>query len=253
MPLALLYWTNKGIRFSDIWAVYRRPIQPAVISDSWPLHTGERRPAEIEAVFMQFQDQLEDVYHQVKDRSTVTAKGYFHYLPPAGYLPVGPGEFDTKRFFDKINYEQIELDQSIIRLLIHQSWFLEPINLVDDTPPIRISQIEDYLFFFRAEKQPEMPVVSDEPSHGTEVEKTGIIIIDVELGGKIKTTTMNIESKTTEIKKSDIKIYAQDKNQNNYYAEPETYNTSSGSISIKFFIITGQALKLSHFLLDYIQ
>lgn len=91
VPLALLHVTNKGIRFIDNWAVRRR-VTPAPISTTWPLPTGARRPAEAEAIFLQFQEQLNQlVQANPATAVTISASTHFRYLPPAGLLRLNAG------------------------------------------------------------------------------------------------------------------------------------------------------------------
>src|SRR2546421_1200102 len=50
VPLAVLYWTDDGINFIDMWSVRRR-IVPSSADKLWPLLTSERCASEGEAMF----------------------------------------------------------------------------------------------------------------------------------------------------------------------------------------------------------
>ncbi len=93
VPLALIYWTTSGIQFIDMWSVRRRPI-PQTPSAIWPVPMGERRLAEAEAVFLQFQEQLQDIIQTTTNQSeliSIKAINHFHYLPSVGLLPISRG------------------------------------------------------------------------------------------------------------------------------------------------------------------
>src|SRR5271169_3819901 len=58
VPLALLYWTSAGLQFLDRWSVRRRLVPPT-LTTTWPLPFSHRRRAEAEAIFLQFQEQVQ--------------------------------------------------------------------------------------------------------------------------------------------------------------------------------------------------
>jgi hypothetical protein len=108
VPLALIYWSVRGIEFIDTWAVRRRisiarhPHRPF----SWLI--APRRLVEAEARLRQFQDQLEALRVAHPSPATQPATSYFRYLPGAGLLPVAGGAsgkaFDYLSFFQGIVY-----------------------------------------------------------------------------------------------------------------------------------------------------
>jgi hypothetical protein len=91
VPLALIYWSIRGIEFVDTWAVRRRlsiarhPHRPF----SWLI--APRRTVEAEARLRQFQDQLEALRVAHPSPETLQASTYFRYLPSAGLFPVSGG------------------------------------------------------------------------------------------------------------------------------------------------------------------
>jgi hypothetical protein len=87
LPLAVFYWQGGSIEFVDAWPARRRLIRPAALS-GWQGLLGDRRLAEAEARFMQFQGQIDMLMQG--NPAAVRATDHFRYLPPAGFLPVRP-------------------------------------------------------------------------------------------------------------------------------------------------------------------
>jgi hypothetical protein len=101
VPLALLYWRGGTLRFADMWAARRR-IAPRAESARLPPLCDERREAVGEAVFRQFQEQVEALRADEVSPELFTASGLFRYLPPAGLLPLKQGAtkgFSPNTFF----------------------------------------------------------------------------------------------------------------------------------------------------------
>jgi hypothetical protein len=95
VPLALLYWTNQGVQLLDRWSVRRRLV-PRTLTTTWPLPLSRRRRAEAEAVFLQFEEQLQALLTSGTNQATlaaIQATNYFRYLPAAGFLPIAGGSF----------------------------------------------------------------------------------------------------------------------------------------------------------------
>lgn len=107
VPLALVYWTASGIGFTDMWSVRRRP-SARLDADRWSPSVDDGRVADAEAMFRQFQQQLEVIRRDVPNPQGVAAKSYFRYLPPAGLLPLAsatsPVGFNYLKFFQGITY-----------------------------------------------------------------------------------------------------------------------------------------------------
>lgn len=88
LPLAVFYYQNKRIEFVDMWAVRRRIVQPYT-PNKWHIVSSDRRKAEGEARFYQFQEQIAQIQSDSNiDTSTVVARERVPYLPPFGYLPI---------------------------------------------------------------------------------------------------------------------------------------------------------------------
>lgn len=94
VPLALIDWTeDAGIAFIDAWAVRRRLTRPAA-QGPWAQELGDRRAAEAEAAFLQFQDHVRDLIVGGSSPESARAFDTFRFLPPAGVLPLsGPGGY----------------------------------------------------------------------------------------------------------------------------------------------------------------
>jgi len=105
VPLALIFWTQGGVRFVDMWAVRRRLIAAAPLGSAWPLPLEPRRQSEAEAMFQQFQDQLAalvtDQGLSVANLNVLHARDFFRFLPPAGIVPIATG---TQRGFFYQNF-----------------------------------------------------------------------------------------------------------------------------------------------------
>jgi hypothetical protein len=101
VPLAVFFWTaTQGIRFVDTWSVRRRLIEASAV-DEWTASVGDRRRSESEATLMQFQDALDSIkagagLGGAPPPSQITGDQHFTFLPPAGFLPTGPGGFDRR-------------------------------------------------------------------------------------------------------------------------------------------------------------
>jgi hypothetical protein len=134
VPLALVYWTQQGIQFVDMWSV-RRPVFPAVASETWPLSSGRRRLVEGLAMFLQFQNQISNLLTSgTTSLSSVEADDYFYYLPPAGFLPVGnidpTAGFDYIEFFTGRTYRNPVFIEGVrLNPLLRGSFDYPPIDL----------------------------------------------------------------------------------------------------------------------------
>lgn len=93
VPLALFYWTLGGIAFSDLWSVRRRPYE-IIPSQGWPIAASQRRLAEAEATFFQFQSHLQQLLNEHTDPRSIKAEEYFCYLSPVGFLSLRKGTTD---------------------------------------------------------------------------------------------------------------------------------------------------------------
>jgi hypothetical protein len=159
VPLALLHWTaSRGIGFVDLWSVRRR-VRAHGSDARWSALFGDRIQAESEALFLQFQEQIDDVAAGGGDASTIVAAEQFDYLPPMGFLPLQIGSrpgFDPQRFFgsDVISRDVAFIDADRVRPLLHESFLHAPIDIA------RQERVQLYLIFENAQApQTGVPVV----------------------------------------------------------------------------------------------
>jgi hypothetical protein len=133
VPLALLYLTaTNGLVFVDMWAVRRRIIAPSADS-SFPLLTSDRRLAEGEAMFLQFQSQIADMLLAGVPLAPVAARDLFAFLPPVGLLPVGTGGrplgFNYNNFFSRMTCRNpIFIEGAQLRPLLREGLSYPPID-----------------------------------------------------------------------------------------------------------------------------
>jgi hypothetical protein len=106
VPLALVCWVTTGVKWVDMWSVRRR-LARLPLSQSWPLPLSERRQAEGEAIFLQFQDQVESLFRSNMGNATMTtiqARQFFRFLPATGLVPLAG--LAGQRGFNLLNYTQ---------------------------------------------------------------------------------------------------------------------------------------------------
>ncbi|MCP4288525.1 MAG: hypothetical protein GY792_29565 [Gammaproteobacteria bacterium] len=97
---------------------------------------GERRLAEAEAVFLQFQEQLQDIIQTTTNQSeliSIKAINHFHYLPSVGLLPISRGSaqgISIDNFFSEQPHRQPEfIDGNLFHVMLRQAANYEPIDL----------------------------------------------------------------------------------------------------------------------------
>lgn len=101
LPLAVFYWVNNQLDFVDIWAVRRRLSHPYPAS-AWSANISDRRVAEGEARFLQFQTDLTSLQTLFGSKTqAVRAIDRFGYLPPVGFVPVNPFELIVTDVFEQ--------------------------------------------------------------------------------------------------------------------------------------------------------
>jgi hypothetical protein len=131
VPLALVHWTADGVTFLDRWAVRRRITAP-IAADRWPTLIGDRRRAEAEAMFLQFEDQIEELLAASTAPQSLAASTAFGFLPPAGVVPIATGGgtrgCDPATFFGaQASTDVAQIDAVLVPALIHDSLWHEPI------------------------------------------------------------------------------------------------------------------------------
>ena len=132
VPLAIIQWTATGMGFVDMWAVRRR-LTKAAADAFWEPLIGDRRLAEGQAMFFQFQDHSQHLAASA-DVSTIAAADHFVFLPPLGILPVkgqrSPRGFDPSRFFGaRASTDVAMLDADQLPALLDSSFRHEPVRV----------------------------------------------------------------------------------------------------------------------------
>jgi hypothetical protein len=137
VPLAVLYWTaTSGIVFVDMWAA-RRPVFPQATTEMWMPLASRRRISEGLAMFLQFQEQVEDLAQSgsiVNFLPSLTATDYFRYLPAAGLILLGninpTAGFDYLQFFKNRTYRNpVFMEGAKLEPLFRLSLLYPPIDL----------------------------------------------------------------------------------------------------------------------------
>ena len=132
VPLAIIEWNPTGLGFVDQWSVRRR-LTKSCANTFWEPLIGDRRLAEGEAMFLQFQDQIADMLDSKLLLSRVVANEQFAYLPPVGFLPLDAGTqgtgVDYKTFFGQMTYrEPIFIEGAQLRSLVSEAINYPPID-----------------------------------------------------------------------------------------------------------------------------
>ncbi len=133
VPLALIYWNTKdGIGFIDAWAVRRRITSPGW-EEEWLPHLSTRRRKEGEAMFSQFQEQIEAIRGKDQPIARIEAKSRFDYLPPVGIIPFSTprtsGTFDMNFFNGLAVRDPVFINGAKLQALICNSFSYPPIDL----------------------------------------------------------------------------------------------------------------------------
>lgn len=136
VPLALLYWTTAGVQFVDMWAVRRRTTRPEASPFGLPL-TTDRRLAEGEAAFWQFQTQIAEMTRPgipQAQLSIVRADNHFRYLPAAGVIPIREsaaerGFIQATFFGGIITPEAVHIEGDRLPRLLQRSFSYPPITI----------------------------------------------------------------------------------------------------------------------------
>jgi hypothetical protein len=156
VPLALIYWTPAGIQFVDMWSVRRYPTA-RLLDSGWPLFVGNRHRNEVEAMFLQFQSQLQGIVSTAPNLSSVIAAQYFDYLPPAGIIPIagsgGSPGFTYPTFFQQQPYHPpIFVLSSRVDSIVRTALPYPPVNLQNNEAiwlyqPVQGTNSAPYLVF----------------------------------------------------------------------------------------------------------
>lgn len=87
VPLAVFFWNGQAVQFVDNWSVRRRVVAPDPVGAPWSVLVSDRRRADGEARFLQFQNQAAELV-AAGLAGTAMAATTFPILPPVALLPV---------------------------------------------------------------------------------------------------------------------------------------------------------------------
>lgn len=123
VPLSLLYWTLDGVAFLDLWSVRRNSFL-SELSSALSLSTSPRSKAEAEAMFYQFQNHIDQLGFVHPNPSSIRAKDYFRYLPPAGLLQLkikNISRYKSETFFNSFPHRSIPEYQDSFKQFLEKS------------------------------------------------------------------------------------------------------------------------------------
>jgi hypothetical protein len=161
VPLAVFRWTGQSVVDLDNWSARRRITTPDPVPSEWSAAVADRRDADGQARFLQFQDQIDQIAAGGTADRTMAANT-FGFLPPVGFLPVryqggeitsttasdpasdpasakalalaktaaaaGPAsEFDPWFFFNGLAWFGGTINWSVADFALRQSWQLPPV------------------------------------------------------------------------------------------------------------------------------
>jgi len=142
VPLALLYWTDKdGLNFIDMWSVRRMLIAPKP-NLAWSYFTSNRRRAEAEAMFLQFQNQIDDLRGGANPIQTQLIDR-FRYLPPVGVIPLAENGFTNGFHRDLIwqsvfRHSDIYVEGSRLEQILQAGFNYPPVDLQAPDGPVML-------------------------------------------------------------------------------------------------------------------
>jgi hypothetical protein len=108
VPLAVFRWDGTAVTDLDNWSARRRVTDPDPVPSSWSVTVADRRLADGQARFLQFQDQAEELVSRALARSAAAAD-FFGLLPPVGFLPVDNAQF---RKMAEVNLRAVKVQQA---------------------------------------------------------------------------------------------------------------------------------------------
>jgi hypothetical protein len=96
LPLAVFAWNGQSVTSLDNWPARRRITTPDPVTAPWSALVSDRRAADGQARFLQFQEQLQAVV-AAGTASSVSVQDVFGFIPPVGFVPVsGISTLDAK-------------------------------------------------------------------------------------------------------------------------------------------------------------
>jgi hypothetical protein len=137
VPLAVLVWSDAGVRLVDGWAVRRSVVRGGATAPAWTALAGRRRAAEGEAALLQFQEQIAAMTAPgalASPLPDVRAVDHFRFLPAVGLVPVagadGTGGFDEDEFFATLAVAPVAaIEGARLESLVRASLSVPPVDV----------------------------------------------------------------------------------------------------------------------------
>ena len=143
VALAVVAWSNNGVRFVDRWSV-RRSLAPDTNTPGaapyWP--PGARRAMQAEAMQRQFQEHLGELLSSLKSAGTDTASlvagEWFVWLPAVGILPRANTDsgLSAKVFFSTLPARSLFLAHAALENILREGMAYPPIDLTAKSPQL---------------------------------------------------------------------------------------------------------------------
>ena len=137
VPLAIVVMNDDGtLAFVDNWSVRRRVIGRGS-RGIWNALFEDARAREVEAVFLQFQEQLASLVSRFPADPALAFSDlgtFFAFLPPVGFIPIiGPGSnggFDPARLINKFAPDgAVPIPSAVVLDLFRKAMTCPPVNL----------------------------------------------------------------------------------------------------------------------------
>jgi len=143
VALAVVAWSNNGVRFVDRWSV-RRSLAPDTHTPGaapyWP--PGASRAIQAEAMQRQFQEHLAELLLALKaagtDTASLVAGEWFVWLPAVGILPRANTEsgLSAKVFFSTLPARSLFLAHAALESILREGMAYPPIDLTAKSPQL---------------------------------------------------------------------------------------------------------------------
>ena len=146
VALAVVAWSNNGLRFVDRWSVRRSPspdTRTPGASAYWP--PGAARAMQAEAMQRQFQEHLDELLQTLKSTGTDTASlvagEWFVWLPAVGILPrattaSGGTGLNARVFFSTLPVRSLFLAHAALESILRDGMAYPPIDLTAKSPQL---------------------------------------------------------------------------------------------------------------------
>ncbi|MER5427923.1 hypothetical protein [Streptomyces sp. NPDC002588] len=146
VPLAVFRWNGQSVVDLDIWSARRRIVSPDPVASAWSGLVADRRDADGQARFLQFQEQI-DHLAGIGTTRFLHCSTNFGLLPPVGFLPTvfqsheivpatvaatkpsatfAESAFDPWYFFNGVAAYGGVIDWAVADFALRQSWQLPP-------------------------------------------------------------------------------------------------------------------------------